>query len=297
MVRPMFILNGEEDQIGVDYNCGPFPKIPNYHKRDSWFLLTEGVLDDIVVDERTTVKAIRNGKYRRLVEISRNTLVATHTFNSTCKETSYNFKVTIKANVHVNDPIKFCANVRNISVRDFLNNQFSLDVRGVTRKYSILDYNGIDEDLTRVLTASIVIDDTSGLSYQIATVMTEPIGEAIEILKRRDNIMLKKAISEVAKPIAKSNKEKTYADAIREAAAMGDITDVEATELIDKYNRESADEQLIMWEKLRGRGAISDAEFSALSKKSILPYAKLQLSSGKNENKDSSSVDGLFYEE
>lgn len=232
MGKPMFILNGESDQVGVEYKCGMFPQIPDYHKHDSWFLLTEGVLDDIVVDDRTTVKQIRHGQYRRLVEVSRNTLVFAHTFNSNCQETSYTFKVTVKANVYVNDPVKFYTNVRNISVRDFLNNQFSLDVKAVTRKYSILNYNGIDDELTRVLTSSTVIDNSSGLSYQITNVMTEPNDEAMKILKSRDDMAIKHEMTKIAGEIAGINKAKTYNEAIWEEAAKGNITDVEAIQRI-----------------------------------------------------------------
>ena len=297
MAKPMFILNGENDQIGVEYKCGMFPQIPNYHKRDSWCLLTEGVMDDIIVNERTTVKDIRRGQYRRFVEISRNTLAFVHTFNSNCEETSYTFAVTIKANVYVNDPIKFCANIRNISVRDFLDNQFSLDVKGITRKYSILNYNGIDEELTRVLTASTVSDDTSGLSYQITTVMTEPNDEAMKILKDRDNMAIKHKMTTVAGKIAGLNKAKTYADAIWEEAAKGIITDVEAVQRIDEYERKGTNEKLAMLMKLRDEGFISDADISAQSQ-NFLPSPQVQSTSVKQiQKKDTSSVDILFSEE
>lgn len=297
MAKPMFILNGENDQIGVEYKCGMFPQIPNYHKRDSWFLLTEGVMDDILVNDRTTVKDIRRGQYRRLVEISRNTLAFTHTFNSNCQETSYTFKVTVKANVYVNDPIKFCTNVRNISVRDFLNNQFSLDVKGITRKYSILNYNGIDEELTRVLTASTVSDNTSGLSYQISTVMTEPNDEAMKILKNRDDMAIKHEMTAVAGKIAGLNKAKTYVDAIWEEAAKGNITDVEAIQHIEEYERKSKNEKLAMLLKLRDEGMISDADISAQSQ-GFLTFPQLQSTSVKQiQKKDTSSVDVLFNEE
>lgn len=297
MTKPMFILNGEDDQIGIEYKCGMFPQIPNYHKRDSWFLLTEGVMDDIVVDEHTTVKAIRRGQYNRLVEISRNTLAFAHAFNSNCRETSYTFKVTVKANVYVNDPIRFCANVRNISVRDFLNNQFSLDVKGVTRKYSILNYNGIDEELTRVLTATTVSDDTSGLSYQITTVMTEPNDEAMKILKNRDDMAIKHEMTSVAGKIAGLNKAKTYADAIWEEAAKGSISDVEAIQRIEEYERKGANEKLAMLLKLRDEGMISDTDILAQSQ-SFLSSPQLQKASVKQiPKKNTSSVDGLFNEE
>lgn len=297
MPKPMFIINAENDQIGVEYKCGMFPQIPNYHKRDSWFILTEGVMDDIVLNDRTTVKDIRRGQYKRLVEISRNTLAFSHTFDSNCRETSYTFKVTVKANVYVNDPIKFCANVRNISVRDFLNNQFSLDVKGVTRKYSILNYNGIDEELTRVLTASTVSDDTSGLSYQITTVMTEPNDEAKKILKDRDDMEIRNKMTEIAGEIAVLSKTKTYADAIWEEAAKGKITDVEAIQRIEEYERIGTNEKLLMLLKLRDEGIISDTDIHRLSQ-NFLTSPRLQPASiilpG---NTDPSGVDALFNEE
>lgn len=297
MAKPMFILNGENNQIGVEYKCGMFPKIPNYRKHDSWFLLTDGIMNDIVVDDRTTVKDIRRGQYKRIVEISRSTLAFVHTFNSNCSETSYTFQVTVKANVHVNDPIKFCANIRNISVRDFLNNQFSLDVRRITRKYSILNYNGIDEELTRVLTASTVSDDTSGLSYQIITVMTEPNDEAMKILKNRDEMAIKHEMAMVAGKIAGLNKTKSYSDAIWEEAAKGNITDVEAIQHIEEYERKNANEKLTMLLKLRDEGIIGDLDVSTQSQ-GFLPSPQLQdTRANLIEEKDTNNVDALFNEE
>lgn len=297
MSKPIFILNEENDQIGVEYKCGMFPQIPNYHKSGSWFLLTDGILDDIVVDENTTVKEIRRGRYRRLVEVSRKTLVFSHTFNSNCQEASYTFKVMIKANASVNDPIKFYANIKNISVNDFLNNQFLLDVKGITRKYSILNYSGIDEELTRVLTAATVIDDTSGLSYRIANVMTEPNDEAMKILKNRDEMTIKNKMSKEAGKIAVGNKTKTYEDAIWEEAAKGNFTDVEAIQLIDEYNRKSTEEKLDMLLRMTKEGMISDSVFLTQSQ-NLLPYRSVQEGQceqeEKNENIETDSIDEFF---
>lgn len=292
MANPMFILNGEDDQIGIEYKNGLFPQIPNYHKSDSWFLLTDGITDDIIVDDKTTVKEIRRGQFKRLVEISRNTLVFTHTFNSNCRETSYTFKVIVKANVYVNDPIKFCANVRNISVRDFLNNKFSLDVKAITKKYSILNYNGIDEDLTRVLTASVVSDDTSGLSYQVTTVMTEPNDEAMKILKNRDDMIIKHEMTMAAGEIALQSKVKTFSDVIWEEAAKGNISDVEAIQHIQEYERQSDDEKINTLVRLRDDGFITDTDISTQAK------AFLPLHNSSNDKQleklDTSCLDELF---
>ena len=275
MQGTMFILNGENGQIGVEYKNGLFPQIPNYHKRDSWFLLTEGITDDIIVDDRTTVREIRRGQYKRLVEISRNTLVYPHEFNSNCRETSYTFKVMIKANVYVNDPIKFCANAKNISVKDFLNNQFSLDVKAITRKYS-------------------VSDDTSGLTYQVITVMTEPNEEAMKILKNRDDMTIKHEMTMAAGEIAMHHKTKTYADAIWEQAAQGIITDVEAIRSIEEYEKQNDNEKFNMLLKLRDEGFITDADISDQAQ-SFLQFS--HSSNNKSlEQLDTSSVDELFDE-
>lgn len=297
MSRPMFILNGDDGQIGVEYKNGLFPKVPNYRKNGSWFLLTEGITDDIIVDEKTTPKEIRHGQYKRLIEVSRNTLAFKHEFDSNCRETSYTFKVTIRANVYVNDPIKFLTNIQNISVRDFLNNQFSLDVKAVTRKYSILNYNGIDEELTRVLTSSVVSDETSGLSYQITTVMTEPNGEAMKILKERDDMSIKHEITTAAGEIAQWNIDKTYSEAVWEAAAKGKITDIEAIQLIEDYKRKDEQEKMERWLKLRDEGLASNEAIIGEVQKTLL-HSSLQTPAIKSVDQiNTDDVETLFEED
>ena len=74
------ILNDSE------YECGFFPQVPNYKKQGVAYILTEGVNDDIVVNEKTSSKQIRRGKYRRLVEISTNPYLKEIRFKSASKE-------------------------------------------------------------------------------------------------------------------------------------------------------------------------------------------------------------------
>lgn len=52
------------------YQNGFFPKVPKVGKRGSAYILTGGGENDIIVDDRTTSKQIRQGRYTRLVEIS-----------------------------------------------------------------------------------------------------------------------------------------------------------------------------------------------------------------------------------
>ena len=276
MNNPMFILKDEP------YKNGLFPQIPDYHKRGSWFLLSEGVYDDVIVDDRTTVKQIRQGRYKKLVEISKVPLSYEHEFNSSCKETSYTFMVKVKAMVRVIDPIDLYNNINNLDIKAFFNNQFSLDVNKITRKYSILDYNGIDDDLTRELTSRQVADTTTGLSYQISTVMTEPNAEARAILKRHDDINIQSitkkmemlassetkkleiitadATNTIAENIATKNRDKTYADALMEEVAHGNISRAEAILKIDEYNRKGFDGKLEELIRLREQGIITNAD-------------------------------------
>ena len=274
------------------YSNGFFPKVPDYRKRDSWFMLTEGIANDIIVDDRTTVKQIRKGRYERLVEISKKTYSTMHTFNSPCQETSYTFKVTIKANVFVNDPNEFYSNVRNMTPQDYFNNQFSQDVRKIARNYSILDYSGMDDDLLDILPRNTVFNDVSGLAYQIQTVEITPNEAALKVLERmeKDKIenylkeqemlganKLKKsemegvaAIGAYSSELAKINKGVTYEDAIWGEVATGNYTRVQAIEKIDKYKNQTRAEKLQSMLELRDRNVITSEDMD-MYKEALMP--------------------------
>lgn len=261
----MFIL---KDEI---YQNGLFPKIPEHHKKGSWFLLTEGINDDIIVTDNTTVKQIRQGKYKRLIEISKSAMVIEHEFDSSCQESSYTFSVKVKAKISVSDPVEFFGN-KNIDIKAFFNNQFSLDVGRITKKYSILDYSGLDDELISVLTSNQITDVTNtGLSYQIATVITQPNEEARKILKKIDDINIRRKTSKIVSAIAGENKYKTYSDAVWEEAAKGNISNEEAIEKIEGHNKKSNDDGFDTIIKLRNEGLITEAETIKQSQ-SLLPF-------------------------
>lgn len=302
MSNPLFILKDETYQNGL------FPQIPNYSKKDSWFLLTDGVADDIIVDDRTTVKQIRQGRYKRLVEISRSPRTHIHTFNSSCKETSYTFKVTVKAVVSVENPIDLYSNIRHINIEDFFNNQFSLDVRKITREFSILDYNGIDDALSGVLPLTKVLDPTTGLAYQISTVETQPNEAALKILERKEAVGIQNYLDEQemmarthltmqAGKAAQLSKGKTYKDAIWEEVARGIITDTVAIQKVDDYNRQSHEEQFRRLLELRKEGFITDDDI-AMQKQVLLPMGNQSgVKALPEANEDSGSTDEFFEEE
>jgi len=301
MNSKIFILSDEV------YNNGLFPQIPPYNKKDSWFVLTEGSASDIIVDDRTTVKQIRQGRYKRLVEISQKVYSYMHTFNAPCKETSYTFKVTVKAYVLVEKPLDFYSNARNMNIQDFFNNQFSLDVRRIARNYSILDYSAIDDDLMDTLPRTKVLDSASGLAYQVQTVETTPNEAALKILEQKERVgienYLKKQemvgladIDAFSSKLAMQNSGISYEEAIWGEVATGKYSRVLAIEKIEAYKNQTRQGKLQSMLELRKEGIVTEEDFE-MYKSSLLP----ELSTGAGgrplaieHKKDDASVDEYY---
>jgi hypothetical protein len=167
--------------------------------------------------------------------------------------------VRVKAKVLVDNPVDFYNNLRNIDIRTFFNNQFSLDVAKITRKYSIMEYSGIDEELTAVLTSSHVADSTTGLSYQIQSVITEPNAEAKALLKTKDDMHIRAEMTQIASGIAQHSRGKSVEEAVWEEAAQGRISDTDAINKIEDYKKKGYLEKITMLIQLRDDGFISDA--------------------------------------
>lgn len=165
------------------YPCGLFPRIPNFRKDSSAFVLSEGCNDGLYVIERTTSRDIRQGRYTRLVEIFTRPYLTEIQFYASAREQAYSFDVYVKAVIQVVDPITFYWN-RNIDVDTYFNRLFSIDVKQITRKYSTLNYDGLDQELTQKLSAYNNVDSNTGFSYQVSKVDAEPDKAAQEYISR-----------------------------------------------------------------------------------------------------------------
>jgi hypothetical protein len=280
------------------YQNSPFAKIPNHDQRSSWFLLTGGTLGDIIVivDERTTVKQIWRGRYTRLVEISKKVLPYEHEFASSCKETSYTFNVRVKAGVSVNNPVDFYYYQRDNDIRTFLNNQISLAVTRIMRGYSITEYSGIDDALTTALTSSRVVDQTTGLSYQIQSVITEPNDDAKALLKKKDDMHIRAEMAQTASAIAQQSQEKSFEDAVREEVVQGYMTDMDAIRIIEDYQRKGYQERIDLLLKLRDEGFISDADMTT-QVMTLLPTSNTLPKALPNNEGDVSSDADAYYDD
>lgn len=244
------ILNDEK------YVCGLFSKVPNYKKQDVAYILTEGVNDDIKVDEHTTTKEIRRGKYCRLVEISTNPYLKEIRFKSASKERSYTFDIYVKAVIRVKDPIVFYNN-KNLDVDAYFTNMFTLDVRKITRKYSILQYDGMDEELTNKLSSYNTVDVSTGFEYRISVVDAEPGPEAIEYVKRNDNQNLNAELKHKARELSKGVAT-DYENALLTEVIEGKISEREAILEINRFKNADYEERLNKVVNLRERRLISE---------------------------------------
>lgn len=240
------------------YQNGFFPKVPKVGKSGSALILTGGCDDDIIVSEYTTAKQIRQGRYTQLVEISTRPYIKEITFNSPSKETHYSFNVYVKAVIQVKDPINFYEN-KNIDVDTYFDNLFSLDVRKITRKYSILDYNGMDDELTQKLSSYNTIDESTGFSYQISVVDAMPGEKAEEYVQQHGKQQLDAMLKQNARLLAKFYTD-SYEDAIKTAVAEGKISEIEGIERIKEYQKKDFEEKVSHLEELREKGFITDKD-------------------------------------
>lgn len=240
------------------YQNGLFPKVPKVGKRGSAIILTGGCNNDIIVSEHTTAKEIRQGKYNQLVEVSTLPYLKELRFHSPSKETHYSFDVYVKAVIQVNNPIVFYEN-RNIDVDAYFNNLFSLDVKKITGRYSILNYGGMDDELTQKLSSYNTIDESTGFSYQISVVDASPGEKAQEYVQKYGKQQLDAELKKNARTLAASF-SKNYEDALMTEVAEGKMSEAEAIMKINEYNNLNFEGQVGRLNKLREDGLITDTE-------------------------------------
>lgn len=240
------------------YKAGFFPQIPNYRKEGSAFILTGGVNDDLLVTDRTTTRELRQGRYTRFVEISTRPYMKEVHFTSPSKEAAYSFSVYIKAVIQVNKPITFYVN-RNLDVDAYFENLFSMDVRKITRKYSILDYEGMDEELTEKLSSYNNFDDSTGFSYRVSIVVAEPGENAQEYVKKYSTQQLDMKLKKNARELTASLSS-SLPEALQIAVVEGRMTEEEAFQKIEEHEDKRFQTEIGRIQALRKNDILTDEE-------------------------------------
>ncbi len=280
-----------------EYECGFFPQIPNYKKRGSAFILTGGDNDDILVDEHTTTKQIRQGRYRKLIEISTLPYTKELRFNSVSKEMAYSFDVYVKAVIQVYDPIIFYEN-RNLDVDSYFDNLFSLDVKKITQKYGVLNYNGMDEELKDKLSTYDSLDTTIGFSYRISVVDAVPGEKAQQYVERYGKQQIEDELRKYTQTLINSLVT-TYEEAIQQEVIAGNLSQMEAILKIDEYRQASYNNQIKKYEELLEKGVLTNEEMrryvvSALGTLKGDPRNLIEDDAGEPDKREESGMD-FFY--
>lgn len=270
------------------YKNGFFPKIPPYGKKGSAFLLTNGCDDDILVDDHTTVKQIRKGKYTQLVEISTRAYMKEISFQSPSEDTFYSFEVYVKAVIQVDDPLTYYDN-KNIDIDAYFDNLFSLDVKKITQEYSILNYAGMDEELTRKLSTYNTTDDAVGIRYQISVVSAEPGKNAQEYVQKSGKQKLDAEMKAKAHSFI-DNLSKSFEEAIMTEVIEGKMSEVEAMMKINEYKELAFEKDLSQINKLLEGGHITEKEASDYIKPALQNKAVKSLTAGKREHFEQNDV-------
>lgn len=243
-----------------EYENGFFPKVPNFRKRGSAFILINGCDDNILVDEHTTPKQIRKGHYTDLVEISVIPYIKEIRFHSPSKESAYSFDVYVKAVIQVVNPLHFYDN-KNLDVDAYFNNLFALDVKKITAGYSILDYRGMDEELTKRLSLYNNVDEVTGFSYSISIVDAEPGEQAQEYVQRSGKLQLDAELKKKARELS-GTFTLIYEEAIMTEVVEGKLSEAEAILKIREYKDASLQTQYQRMIEFRDKGLITDKDAS-----------------------------------
>lgn len=280
------------------YQCGLFPRIPNFRKDGSAFVLADGCNDDLYITERTTSREIRQGRYTRLVEISTRPYLTEIQFNASAREQAYSFDVYVKAVIQVVNPITFYRN-RNIDVDAYFNRLFSIDVKQITRKYSILNYDGLDQELTQKLSAYNNVDSDTGFSYQVSMVDAEPGRAAQEYVSRASKQQLEASLRSQAGELTKALTS-DYAQALMMEVTEGKISLQEAILKIEEHEDSRFDKTVKDATALINNGLLSELQAKRFVFRNIGADTNPRLPSGfegKDAPQEGSDFDQFYPEE
>lgn len=256
------------------YQAGFFPKIPNFRKEGSAFILGGGINGDLLVTERTTAKELRQGRYTRLVEISTRPYLQEIHFLSPSKETAYSFSVYVKAVIQVQKPLTFYVN-RNLDIGAYFENLFSMDVRKITRKYSILDYDDMDEELTKKLSTYDNFDESTGFSYRISIVLAEPDDAAQKYVKKNSTQQLDMKLRKNARELTDSLAT-DLSEAWKTAVVEGKMTEEEMLQKIEEHEDKLFDIGLKRALTLRDNDILTNSETKNLAKHQLIGVGSIK---------------------
>lgn len=169
-----------------------------------------------------------------------------------------------------------------------------MDVKKITRKYSILEFDGMDEELTNRLSSYHTSDETTGFSYCVSAVDADPGEKAKEYVEQYSKQELEANLKMNARKFVDAYSN-NYEEAVLTEVVEGKCSELDAILKIDSYKDHSFNKQMDKIESLREKGFITDKEarqYTAPVLEMVGSGKQLKLNDSKKEN-----FDRLYTEE
>ena len=286
-----------------------FPSIPPVPDGFA-VLLTDGKFPPVLVDNKLSVRQIRNGKYTRQVLISTTVHQIYIYFNMPSKNDPYLFEVRVTADIRVSDPIAFFqTRIADLSIA--LNRILSPDVRRTCKNCAIKDCKTLDDDILFKIQPNNFETNIaqSGLAYYVTDVEARPDSGGMSWLER-ETIHKFKVEEETHKvDVASQLSEMDIKKALLGEVAAGNLTMAQALIEIDRQKREhgfrqvnDAREMVRFINELRDAGHYTNTQAAALVN-NLLHTQKLldttfeDKQDDKEETADSDSIIESLYKE
>ncbi|OJV62990.1 MAG: hypothetical protein BGO41_09810 [Clostridiales bacterium 38-18] len=242
----------------LPFKNGLFVSKPNIEKGNLIFLLVDGKNEDLLVNERTSIKQIRDGKYTKLIEIINYPITKEIKITAPAKENSYNFLITLNLTLEHTSPFLVLQN-KTLIIEDFLHNQLSLEVRRITKMYSVLDFGMLGDQLTEKLMYPTQLEPDVGVKYRVSSVTANLSEEALKFLRKQDDIELGAEIRKKESSIG-SSLITNFRTAIGAQIARGEISEEEAVYKIEEYESNHFHKDLDKYMKLVKGNIYTEAE-------------------------------------
>lgn len=281
----------------AEYKNGLFPKIPDVKKQGSVFILTDGSNNDIVVNEHTTVRDIRSGKYKRIVEISKLKHTKEIIIQSPSRESYFLFEIRVKFVVQVINPLIFCEN-RNLNIDTHFKNLFASEIRKITQQYTILECVEINEELNQRLTIhNDINNEILGLYYEVLDIDAAPTGDAWDYVEQSGRRVLDSEVKQKTRNLIEKY-SKDYEVALMTEVADGKITEAEAIEKIDRYKREKYEEsQKVFKDSIETLNSLRENDYLSTQEAREIMLSQLINRGMKIEHSTYEDVESANYED
>lgn len=260
---------------------------------DTYILLYSSITDKAIeVNQNTTTsKIIYKGKFDEKILITKKALMQKINISSPSDSDTYNFDVELTFNIFVYNPVVYFYNISNESDK-LLKDLVMPIVRKTTKKYNVIEYNNMEDELHAILNNQNDFLDNLGIKCYIYSVQAKPDKEAIVYATRITKALLENETKIVEldtnakiESTKLENAQKLESTDINSAiiseVVNGKITLEEAINRIDKYHQnkgetsiKNLDQFINMMNKMKNAKLINDIQIQEQTNRFINDFVQ-----------------------